>query len=378
MYSVEAKDVLSTISEAVSTSTLQYLDVSDNALGLKGVRALSVMLSGARPTLNTVFFNNNGLEGRAARLISLLLTSEDHETAIAAVPAPSRDDTDAVLDEIIPSDSEADEDVGLKTNLTKFHTFNNLMESAGARGLSRLLRSSPSLTDVRVSSTRISSDGAFSLAKAMLNLQFLQKLDLSDNTFGPDGAAAIATDILAKQANLVHLNLAATAIEDDGAIAVCKALAESKCKLQFLDMSCNEITPNGADAIAELLEGVKGTLKTFKISENELGSSGIPILCSAFHKSEALETIDLSVNELTDAGAVVLAKVLPTLKELQKIELNVNLIGQAGLEAVHSALKDVDRFDALGEMDLNDDEYEEEEEDVDDERIAGALAKLHL
>eukprot|EP00474_Spongospora_subterranea_P009502 CRZ09960.1 hypothetical protein [Spongospora subterranea] len=327
----EALQVLSAIAKSLSVHgfSLEGLDLSDNALGLKGVDAVAPLLTSCRDNLKSLSFNNNGLEGLAAKQISHLMTDGAQQS----------------------------------TQLEKFHTFNNLLESAGAIGLSTLLSMSPSLTDLRISSTRIGVDGALAIATACQQSgALLNRIDFADNNFMSIGMMALSTQAISRLPSLLHLNVCATGMGLQGLEALVEALETSQPGLLSLDISCNELPSESAPFIGRLIRTLLPTLSEFRASENELSSSGAIAVAEAIRDSTVLKVLDLSVNEITESGAMALASSLPS--SLKVLELNGNLISAAGLGALTAALSDQC---VLGDMDLNDDEYEDAEESEEDD-----------
>lgn len=96
---------------------VKILDLSDNALGEKGLRACFPLLQN-QEALIEISFCNNGMSARASEVIAdeiLLFRGPD-------VP----------------------------TLLQKFHFYNNMSGDGGAMALSRVIRQSPQLTHLRL------------------------------------------------------------------------------------------------------------------------------------------------------------------------------------------------------------------------------------
>lgn len=67
--------------------------------------------------------------------------------------------------------------------------------SVGAQNYAKILTAFPGLTDVRFSATRAQPEGCIDIAKAILSLTNLKKLDLCDNTFGVEAAIVLAESL---------------------------------------------------------------------------------------------------------------------------------------------------------------------------------------
>lgn len=334
----EALQVLSTLCDALSDiKTLTRIDLSDNALGEKGVRACFGLLLG-QEDLTHLYFCNNGISAAAAGVIAeevLLFRGQD-----------------------------------TPTKLETFHFYNNMSGDGGAKALAKLLPLSPALRDLRFSATRAQREGSLAFAKALSGLRHLEQLDLSDNTFKAEGGVAIAA-ALRQQPNLVELNLRDASIEDDGAVAIADALVANS-GLVALDVSGNDLTATGARALAKALPKL-AKLQVLQVEENEIGSKGAKVLAKAIKKSvPALEKLISNVNEIGTSGAIALVEAVAEKVAFKIIEIDGNMISGDGIAKIEEILSANSKSDVLGSLEDNDDEgeadeEEDEEEDDDDE-----------
>jgi Ran GTPase-activating protein 1 len=151
----EALAVMLTICEAVDTEELVELNVSDNAIGFKGVDSIHSVISTAKK-IERLFLCNNGMSAEAAQLVA-----------------------DCLLRGGCPP-------------LTLLHFYNNMSGNAGAAAIASIVSACPALTDFRFSATRASSAGCISIASAVGKLTALTRLDLSDNSFSAEAAVLLA------------------------------------------------------------------------------------------------------------------------------------------------------------------------------------------
>lgn len=114
------------------------------------------------------------------------------------------------------------------TKLTTLHFFNNMADDGGAEAAADIVRESPQLQDFRFASCRSKEAGGMAIAKALDVTTALRSLDLNDNSFDEEVAATLAA-VIAKQRNLVRLDLGDTGLNDDGVKAVAEAVAQN-CK----------------------------------------------------------------------------------------------------------------------------------------------------
>mmetsp|Transcript_5551 Transcript_5551/g.16556 ORF Transcript_5551/g.16556 Transcript_5551/m.16556 type:complete len:392 (-) Transcript_5551:189-1364(-) len=316
----EALRALETLCEAFSDAvTLTSIDLSDNALGSKGVSASKKLLSG-KPELEHLFFRNNGLNADAVRLIG----------------------------EIVRGGRE---ELSLKT----LHLSKNLLESPGAVEAARIIEKSPNMEEFVMTSTRVGREGSVAISKALAGTP-LRHLEVSDNTFGEEGAEALA-EVLRGAADLEVAILRDLSVEDDGMRVILEALMESSPNLRVLDISTNELTEDIAELVGECLRS-KTKLEKFLAEENELGSDGAEKIAAALDKDihTQLQEISLADNSIGKKGALAVGRAAENLPALKKVDLNSNTIAEDAIDELTDMFAQV-----LGDMDGNMPEDDEDE-----------------
>lgn len=319
----EAKRALSTIATGLkSCKHLVFLDLSDNALGAKGIRAVGDILAG-QTQLEQLFFCNNGLAADAGNLITKAL--------MEAMP----------------------------TNLKRIHFHNNLLETAGAIALAPLVENSPDLTDFRFSSLRLGRDGTIHICKTLKICMSttLRRLNLSDNSFAEEAAEALA-NILRDAPVLESLIINDALLGDEGVQLVCDALTEGAPMLDVLDISANEVALEGAKGLARLL--AVGRLTEVRAEDNDLGNAGALKLAKGAMRSATLRKFDVSGSEIKSRGAIALAKSLAVVPSLEILMIDRNFISEEARSEIEALLQD-----KLGSLEEND-EDEDDEDDEDD------------
>lgn len=154
----EALQALRVLCAALKRFPLVEVNLSDNALGAKGIDACKdVLLS---KNLERLFLCNIGLSAEGATLLADLLLKD-------LSPPP----------------------------LETLHFYNNMSGDGGAQAAARLVTALPGLRDFRFSATRSHGDGCLALAEAIGSKCLLQRLDLSDNSFGKKASAALGKSI---------------------------------------------------------------------------------------------------------------------------------------------------------------------------------------
>lgn len=336
----EALQVLATLCDALKDiKTLTRIDLSDNALGEKGVRACFGLLL-EQENLQHVYFCNNGISAAAAAVIA------DEVLLYRGPETP--------------------------TKLETFHFYNNMSGDGGAIALAKLLPLSPALRDLRFSATRAQRAGSLEFAKALSSLHNLERVDLSDNTFKAEGGVAIAA-ALKQQKNLVEVNLRDASIEDAGMTAIAKALSGSAAvSITSLDVSGNDLT---ADSMRVLAQAVRkfSNLHVLQVEENEIGSRGAKALAKAI-KSHALllEKLILNVNEIGTSGALAIVDAIAGKPAFARIEIDGNAISSEGVDKIVVLLEGNKKTDVLGSLEDNDEDGDEDddEDESDDEEEA--------
>lgn len=339
----EALEVMKMFSSALQGSTLKSLNLSNNALGEKGVRAFGALLS-AQSCLEELYLMNNGISKEAARAVCELIPSSD------------------------------------SLRVLQFH--NNMTDDEGAIAISEVVKRSPALEDFRCSSTRVAFDGGIALLEALETCAHLKKLDLHDNLFGPEAGVALSK-ALCKHTNLVEVYLSYLNLEDEGVIAVVNALKESAPLLEVLDMAGNDISVAALPAIAACL-AAKPNLTTLSLAENELKDEGAIQISRVLGEGHAqLQEIDMSMTHIRRAGARALAQVACEKSGFKLLKIDGNYISDEGINEVKSMFN---KFpDKLGPLDDNDpegpdddEESEEADADADDEELESKMKNLEV
>ncbi|KAL6006214.1 hypothetical protein ACLOJK_040260 [Asimina triloba] len=329
-----ALEVMKIFSSALEGSVLKSIDLSNNALGEKGVRAFGPLLK-SQTSLEKLYLINDGISVEAAQAVCELMPPTE------------------------------------KLQLQVLHFHNNMTGDEGAIAISDLVRRSPALEDFRCSSTRVGSDGGIALADALGSCSKLKKLDLRDNMFGVDVGIALSKAFSCfvglTEAYLSYLNL-----EDEGTIAVVDALKESAPSLQVLEMAGNDITIRAAGPLAECITG-KQFLTKLNLSENELKDEGSIVIGRALLEEghPHLKEVDLSTNGIRRAGARVLAQAVVRKPDFVLLNINGNFISDEGIDEVKEILKaNKKSVDVLGPLDENDPEGEDEDANLDEDEGA--------
>lgn len=341
-----ALSVMSIFSSSLEGCNLKSLNLSDNALGEKGVRAFTALLK-SQHALEELYFMNTGISEEAAMAIS----------------------------ELIPSAEK----------LRVLHFHNNMTGDDGAVAISGLVRSAPDLEDFQCSSTRVGTEGGFELSNALLAGCSLRRIDLRDNPFGKEAGIALAK-ALKQHMGLKEVYLSYLGLEDEGSAAVLEALRGGAPGLQVLDMAGNDMTTRSAKRLADCISS-KTHLTKLNLSENELEDKGVVTVCDALHGLEGLIELDLSETDIGRIGACAAAQAVTQKPAFKLLSINGNHISESGVDAVKALLqKGIHGTSVLGSLDDNEEEEKEDEEetggdaengDLDDE-LQTQLSKVRM
>lgn len=335
----EVLDVLAIITKATCHCKLKLLNISDNALGEKGIRACSSALT-SQSGLESLSLQNIGCSVHACAAVAELLAH--------------------------------------CTTLRQLHLFNNMSDNEGAAHIAKVLSWSKDMTDFKMVSSRVGPEGGAALAEALMAGTNLVKLDISDNPMTAEVAPALAKLVVA-QPNLRYLNLNDTCLEAEGVTVICKALQQTRNdpQLETLELALNEIDSEAAVEVARTLSRCT-CLQRLNLRENELCDRGATVLSLAIKKLAAagapLKVIDLTQNQIKRAGAVALAEAATQLKSLEQLILDENEISADGVEQVKSILKKAGREGVLSLVDNDEDASDGEDADVELEDEADLAA----
>lgn len=334
----DALEVMRIFSSALKDCDLKYLNLSNNAMGEKGVRAFEELFK-FQNNLEELYLLNDGISEEAAK----------------------------ALCELIPSTE--------KLRILHFH--NNMTGDEGGIAISEVLKRSPLIEDFRCSSTRVDSEGGVALAAALAACTHLKKLDLRDNIFGVEAGISLSRT-LQKHEYLTELYLSYLNLEDKGAISIFDALRKSDSHLEILEVAGNEITAKAAPHITAYL-AAKQTLKKLSLSENELKDKGAIQISKALEESNPqLIELDFSSNSVRRVGARCLARAVVANKpDFALLNIDGNAISEEGIDEVKEILKSGKKsVSVLAPLDENDPDGGEDEDEEEDEDEAGEEAEV--
>lgn len=200
-------------------------------------------------------------------------------------------------------------------------------------------------------------DALAALLSALLTLEYLHTVDLSDNAFGGRLADTLR-DFYSRAGPLRHLLLNNNGLGPAGGIIVAnsirdlaalKASSPAYPPLETIVCGRNRLENGSMEAWAEAYAAHK-SLKTVKMVQNGIRQEGInTLLRNGLSKNHGLQTLDLQDNTFTITGAQALAAVVTNWNDL--LELGVGdcllsarggvLLGEALAQEKNKALKTI-------------------------------------
>lgn len=167
----------------------------------------------------------------------------------------------------------------------------------------------------------------------------LEKIDLSDNAFGPDGAKPciplLKSACCTSSLKVLHFNNNGLG---RGGVVIAKALQDANAACNFTypleELVCgrNRLENPGAKAMAQALMKMP-RMKLFAVPQNGIRPAGIIALSNAICNLKTLRVIDLSDNCMTSKAAIPMVKSLANLKNLEEINFSDTLIRNRGIRA---------------------------------------------
>ena len=326
----EARQSLELLSKAAAGMDIVELRMDENALGANGIRLSEAVLKGNK-SLEALTFNDCGLESKACTYLSEFILSK-----------------------------------GKPTKIKKIQMFNNCLTSAGAVALAPLIENSPSLRDVRISTTRISSDGGAKLAAALTSCHQLESLDLTDNNLGAEAGKIIMDKVFDSQPNIRVLRIGDSGLGREQYLGIIKRLTEAKADLQVIDLSYADLEDEDVPTLGALLRQ-SSSLRVLNLEGNGWEADGATKVAAVLRESKVpLEELSFNNNQLNASVVPAIVELLAAKTSIKKLNLDANFISAKGVTVIRSALRESGREDCLCPMEENDDEEEDGNDAITD------------
>uniref|UniRef100_A0A8C3XMU6 Uncharacterized protein n=1 Tax=Chelydra serpentina TaxID=8475 RepID=A0A8C3XMU6_CHESE len=246
-------------------------------------------------------------------------------------------------------------------SLTELKLSHNKLGDAGVKLLCEGLKQNCKLQSLSLRWCNITNAGCGDLADVLRINQYLTKLMLGYNKdLGDSGVRLLCEGLkdpncklqmldtaccedlsaaLTTSQTLTYLDLAANRVEDSGVWLLCEGLKHPNCKLQRLRLGRCDLTDAGCGDLSAVLRANQ-SLTELELSYNKLGDAVVQLLCEILkHPNCKLQRLGLAGCYLTDAASADLATVLRTSQSLTELDLSGNNPGDAGVQLLCEALK---------------------------------------
>jgi serine/threonine protein kinase/Ran GTPase-activating protein (RanGAP) involved in mRNA processing and transport len=236
------------LAEALATNyTLMSLDVSSNALGVEGAKAMAGALTKNSTLMSLDMASNRiGVEGAKAMVVALV---ENSTLTLLDMSG------NGIGNEGCKAMTEL---LAMNSTITMLDLSYNVIGVEGGKAIAEVLATNSTLTSLDLSYNEIGVEGAKAMARALANNSTLTALDMSGNEIGVEGGKAMA-EVVAQNSSLTTLNMPDNDIGAEGCKAMAVALAKNST-LTTLDMSGNEFSKEASGAISFLLKRNKQLL----------------------------------------------------------------------------------------------------------------------
>ncbi|MFS7909260.1 putative WPP domain, leucine-rich repeat domain superfamily, WPP domain superfamily [Helianthus anomalus] len=263
----EALEVMKMFSAALEGFDLRSLDISDNALDEKGVRAFSELLS-SQSNLEELYLKKNVILEEAARAV------EDFRCSATWLGSEGG----IALSEALAT----------CTGLKKLDLSVNMLGVKAGIALSKNFSLLTNLTEIYLGYLKLETEGSLALVNALKDsAKFLEVVELAGNDITAEAASGLAEFIVARKESLVKILLSDNELEDEGVITIAKALEEDFPRLTEVDLSFNMIRRAGAKVLSQAVVSKPG-FKMLNINGNYISDEGVEDVKEIFKNSPDL------------------------------------------------------------------------------------------
>ncbi|EDW90416.1 ran GTPase-activating protein [Drosophila yakuba] len=229
----------------VAGAKLTVLDLSDNALGPNGMRGLEEFLrSPVCYSLQELLLYNCGLGPEGGRMLSKALI-DLHANANKA---------------------------GFPLQLRVFIGSRNRLENTGAMALAAAFKTLKTFEEIVLEQNSIYFDGVEALSESFKENPHLRVLNMNDNTVKSQGAEKIA-EVLPYLPMLRELSLGDCLIKTNGAYHFGEVLESANDQLEVVNLSFNEINSDGGLVLVNAMRK-KSKLRILNLDGNSFGLEG--------------------------------------------------------------------------------------------------------
>ena len=363
-----------------STSTLEYVDLSDNNSSPWGVYCAiiryciinSLTLCGGYGINDHVNKIKECLQMNT-KLMSLTLYKITNDGAIRIAEAIQVNTTLQKLN--ISNNSICDDGAARISNCLKYNVSlkelnisQNNITNRGIRVITKTIQMNSTLQNINISKNRISTEGLLYFMEAVKNNCTLRVVNITHNNVTRSGFTNIQQCIENLQQKIQIISSWNTIKESKLVTKICSSCAPdnieedvwsfdeydadhlvtclSEClkennieqKVDLNNYTKNMITSEGAIKIAEAIL-VNKTLRELDISFNSISDYGAAVISDALISNNSVQILNMSCNKITGKGAIMMAGAIVVNETLQELDIRRNNISDNGAAAISNALK---------------------------------------
>ncbi|XP_033170216.1 ran GTPase-activating protein [Drosophila mauritiana] len=313
----------------VAGAKLTVLDLSDNALGPNGMRGLEKFLrSPVCYSLQELLLCNCGLGPEGGSMLSQALI-DLHANANKA---------------------------GFPLQLRVFMGPRNRLEDTGAMAMANTFQTLKTLEEIVLEQNSIYFKGVEALAKSFKNNPHLRVLNMNDNTLKSKGAEQIA-EVLPFLPLLREMSFGDCLIQTNGAYHLGEALERGNEQLEVIDLGFNEINSDGGLVLVNAIRN-KPKLRILNLDGNWFGEAGS-------------EEIISEMSKLPTAAALQ-----PFQHQEEEDSVDENHKQDEDEEEVHEHANDTTEEAQEDDEDEEDDEDDDDDEDDEDDEDDGEYSNV--
>ena len=189
-----------------------------------------------------------------------------------------------------------------------------------------------SLIQLDLQSCNIQSDLWVDIIQCVMQVNTLQKLNISRNKISDNGAIAFS-ECLKTNTTLIELDMSGNNITCKGASKIAEAI-HVNTTLEILNISHNKISDDGAIAFSECLK-TNTTLIELDMSYNDITHKGASTIAEAIQVNTALQKLNILFNGISDDGAIAFSECLKTNTTLIELDMLGTNISSSIVQAIH-------------------------------------------
>jgi Ran GTPase-activating protein 1 len=183
------------------------------------------------------------------------------------------------------------------------------------------------------------------ICEVLMDKDNLLELDVSDNAFGPTGAAPLVPFLQVRR-SLRTLRINNNGLGPEGGRMIADALYEAAraneannqvSNLRTIIIGRNRLENGSSEAFARAF-AAHSQLREVRMPQNGIRPDGIVTLLGGLDKCTALRYLDLQDNTFTTKGAMALAAALPAWSELERLNIGDCMLNPDGALEVAKAL----------------------------------------